>query len=97
MKDTVSSMEATEAEKALVQAFNPLPLSNEEAWAIARKHLNAMEQSYEEDAHLLRLANAALESRVKRVIGVVESEIAAGATVLSLDDMAVIVAILKGE
>jgi hypothetical protein len=46
MSETVSSLEATDREKALVEDLSPWPLSNEEAWAVARKHLGDLELGY---------------------------------------------------
>jgi hypothetical protein len=44
--ETVSSLEATDREKALIADLSPWPLSNEEAWAIAKKHLRDLELGY---------------------------------------------------
>jgi hypothetical protein len=39
-------LEATAREKALIDDLAPWPMSNEEAWAIARKHLGDLELGY---------------------------------------------------
>lgn len=51
---TISSTEATQAEKDLVQDFHPWPISNERAWAIAHKHMGDLElgvRIYKREAH----------------------------------------------
>ena len=93
-KDTVSSAEATAAEKALIEDLNPWPLSNEQAWAIARKHLNEV-NALEEEAHLLGIANASLEARVKRSLEILSpGYVQAG--FIPQDDVLAIISILRG-
>jgi hypothetical protein len=53
-KATLSSSEATEAEKALIHDLHPWPISNERAWAIAHKHMGDSElglRIYRREAH----------------------------------------------
>ena len=46
-KPSISSLEATDREKALIDDLSPWPLSNEEAWAVARKHIRDLELGYQ--------------------------------------------------
>ena len=57
MVGTVSSLEASKKEKALIEDLVPWPLQNEECWGVARKHigpLEAIERRYRVIVELVR-------------------------------------------
>jgi hypothetical protein len=62
-EETLSSAEATPAEKKLAEALDPHPISNERMWAIIREHQSLEARVYEREAVFWwKVASAAIEA-----------------------------------
>ena len=67
-KPSISSLEATDREKALIGDLSPWPLSNEEAWAVARKHLRDLELGY----RIYKRAAEIAERKLRRISDILD-------------------------
>ena len=78
MTETLSSNNVLPEVKALVDALHPLPLSNEETWAIVQKAISGLvleaRVSQKDSAHWRGVANAALDA-LHLVVNTVPQEI----------------------
>ena len=62
-EETLSSLEATEQEKRMLDALSPLPISNERSWAIIRAEQSLGMRVYQREAiYWYGVAQAALEA-----------------------------------